>query len=325
MATVPFFDTKAELLTRIRDKGGFVNAHSHLDRAYTVTRRSFALGGRTLREKWALVDDIKRRSTVPMIYDRMAYALEDQIRQGVTAIGSFIDIDEVIGDKAMKAAEKIRASYGKQIRIRYINQTLKGVLDPHAREWFLEGAAFVDIIGGLPGKDEGREEEHLDFIIGEGRRLGKMVHVHVDQLNTAKEEETLLLTKYVAKHHMAGKVVAVHGVSIAAHPKRYREALYAEMKKTGMMLICCPTAWIDSRRTEVPAPSHNAIAPVEELRAAGIPVALGSDNIFDIYKPFSDGDMRTELRVLLESCHYYDIGDLVRIASEFGRKTLGLI
>ena len=57
---------------------------------------------------------------------------------------------------------------------------------------------------------------------------------------------------------------------------------------------------------------------------AGLCVALGSDNIADIYKPFSDGDLMTELRMLLESNHFYDAEELVRIATENGRRVLGL-
>jgi len=69
---------------------------------------------------------------------------------------------------------------------------------------------------------------------------------------------------------------------------------------------------------------HNAIAPVEELFTEKIPVALGTDNIADIYKPFSDGDMWTELRFLLETCCFYDVEELVKIATINGRKVLGL-
>ena len=56
----------------------------------------------------------------------------------------------------------------------------------------------------------------------------------------------------------------------------------------------------------------------------GINVAFGTDNINDIYKPFSDGDLWTELRVMLESCHYYDVEKLSDIATINGLKVLGI-
>ena len=55
-----------------------------------------------------------------------------------------------------------------------------------------------------------------------------------------------------------------------------------------------------------------------------IVVAIGSDNIHDIYKPYSDGDMMFELRLLLEACKIYDVDKLVKIATANGKKVLGL-
>lgn len=320
-----WFDGRTRITDAIAKTGGWTNAHAHLDRAFTLTARSFPLTAKTLKEKWSLVDAIKRRSSVDDIYGRMAAALEHQMAQGVTGIGSFIDVDGVVRDKAIRAAQKIRDRYGSAVRIKFVNQTLKGVLDPDARKWFDIGAQFADIIGGLPGKDAGREGEHLDVVLGTAKRMGKMAHVHVDQFNAPDEEETALLVNKTHEHGMEGKVAAIHGISIAAKDEGRRNALYADMKRAGVTLITCPTAWIDSRRNETLAPTHNAIAPVEELMGQRIPVAIGSDNIGDIYKPFTDGDMWTELRFLLESCHYYDIPGLVRIASSNGRKALGIV
>ena len=58
-------------------------------------------------------------------------------------------------------------------------------------------------------------------------------------------------------------------------------------------------------------PTHNSITPVEEMLKYGLTVAIGSDNIQDVYKPFSDGNMYTELKFLLECLHLYDIDALL--------------
>jgi len=72
------------------------------------------------------------------------------------------------------------------------------------------------------------------------------------------------------------------------------------------------------------APIHNSIAPVEEMIPAGINVAIGTDNIADLLKPFTSGNMWTELRFLLESCRYYNIDELVNIATVNGLKVLDI-
>lgn len=318
------WDLQATLIQQIMQQGGWVNTHTHLDRAYTITPKMLALANKHLHEKWLIVDEIKAKSTVNQIYDRMSFAIEEQIKQGVSVLGSFIDADEIIKDKALKAAAKVKETYKQDIKLIFINQALKGVLSSEARKWFDEAVDFVDIIGGLPAKDAGREEEHLNVLFETAKRLNKMAHVHVDQLNTATETETEVLVQKTKEFGLQGRVVAVHGISLAAHPITYRKKIYKQMKNQGVMLISCPTAWIDARRNEELAVTHNAIAPVEELIEAGVTVGIGTDNIADVYKPFTDGDMWTELRFLLESCHFYELDELVRIATKNGRKILGV-
>lgn len=318
------WDLKPLVLREIGIKGGFTNAHAHIDRAYTITPETLNLANAPLQQKWSMVDTIKRESTVGQIYDRMSACVETMIQQGVTTLGTFIDVDEVVRDKAIRAGSLVRDRYRGDIRIVFVNQTLKGVLTPQAKGWFDVGAGFVDIIGGLPGKDKGREDEHLDVVLGTARAMGKMAHVHVDQLNNPLERETELLTDKTIEHGMGGKVVAIHGISIGTHPVEYRRILYQKMQQAGMMVVSCPTAWIDGQRSEVLAPIHNSITPVEEMIPVGITVGLGTDNIADLYKPFTCGDMWTELRFMLECCRFYDIDNLARIASVNGRRVLGL-
>lgn len=318
------WDLKNLILQNIKANGGWVNAHAHFDRAFTITPENLQTSRRSLKDKWHLLDEIKRTSTTDQIYDRMAAATELMISQKVQAYGTFIDVDEITKDKAIKAAQKIREKYGKQIKIKFINQVLKGVLDKKARQWFDIAAEFADIIGGLPKKDAPREAEHIDYLMTTAKKMGKRVHVHVDQFNSPTEKETELLVDKTIEHGMQGKVAAVHGISIAAHPQDYRNMLYQKIKDAGVTLIVCPTAVIDTKRSEEKAVTHNSIAPVEEMVEAGVDVALGTDNIADLIKPFTDGDIWTELRFLLETCRLYDIDALVKIATVNGRQVLGI-
>lgn len=325
MNKVPYLDLKTELLKKIKKNGGWVNAHAHFDRAYTITKENLHLIDATIAEKWHLNDGIKRNSSVDAIYDRMAYATERMIEQGVTAVGTFIDVDEVVKDKSIKAAIKIRDTYKNDITIKYINQVHKGVLNPTSREWFDVGAQFVDIIGGLPSGDKPNEAKHLDVLLETAKRMNKMVHVHVDQGHTIKKEkETELLAKKTIEHGMEGRVVGIHGISIATHLKPYRTELYKLMKKANLMMITCPLGMLESNPSEDLVPSRNAMLPVDELAPAGITVGLGTDNICDIYVPLANGDMWEELSTLIFGVRYRDFDELVKIASVNGRRTLGL-
>ncbi len=322
------FSFKPLILEEITKNGGWVNAHAHADRAFTVNPDTLDnYRKHSLEEKWDLVDVVKKNATVDDYYRRMSMAIEVMLEQEVKVLGSFVDVDPICEDRALRGAIKAREAYKGKIELVLANQTLKGVIEPSARKWFDVACEQVDIIGGLPKRDErdyGKGAEHIDILLKAGKKQGKLVQVHVDQFNTTEDTETELLAKKTIEHGMEGRVVAIHSISLAAHPKAYRQKVYSLMKQAGMMVIACPVAWIDSPRKEVMQPFHNALTPVDELIQAGIVVALGTDNICDYMVPFCDGNMWQELMLLTTGNRLTDIDAIVKIATTNGRKVLGL-
>ena len=220
---------KSHIRDEIIKKGGWVNAHAHADRAFTMTPEKITVyQNANLQQKWDLVDEVKRNSSVDDYYRRFSQAIELMISQGVTAFGTFVDIDQVCEDRAIIAAHKAREVYKNDIILKFANQTLKGVIEPTAKKWFDIGSEMVDMIGGLPYRDEldyGKGLEAMDILMDKAKSLGKMLHVHVDQFNSPKEKETEQLCDKAIEHGMQGRVVAIHGISIGSHPKEYRLSL----------------------------------------------------------------------------------------------------
>ena len=320
---------KGHIRDEIIKKGGWVNAHAHADRAFTMTPEKITIyQNANLQQKWDLVDEVKRQSSVDDYYRRFSQAIELMISQGVTAFGTFVDIDGVCEDRAIIAAHKAREVYKSDIILKFANQTLKGVIEPTAKKWFDIGSEMVDMIGGLPYRDEldyGKGLEAMDILMDKAKSLGKMLHVHVDQFNTPKEKETEQLCDKAIEYGMEGRVVAIHGISIGAHPKEYRKMLYQKMRDSQMMVIACPMAWIDSGRKEDLQPFHNALTPADELIPEGITVAIGTDNICDYMVPLCEGDMWQELSLLSAGCRFTNLEEMSNIASINGRKVLGLL
>ena len=316
-----------DLLDKISDAGGFVNAHAHFDRAYTIDDKNLQdVVYDHLYHKWLYVDNYKERATLNDFCQNIQTALINQKQMGTTACLSFIDVDSIVGLEAIRAAS-LAKKYAESIGIDFkvATQTLKGIINPYERI-YLDMAldtGVVDIIGSLPGVDKGFEGSHLDIIFELAKRYDKRVHVHVDQLNIATERETEMLARKTMQHGWEGKVTAVHSISLAAHDAIYRHEVYKMSRDAGLSFITCPTAWIDSRRSEIYSPTHNAITPVDEMVGQDLIVAIGSDNIHDIYKPYSTGDMQVELKFLLEATHIYDHEILIKIATENGLKVIG--
>ena len=320
------FDPNDELYNLIMKNGGFCNSHAHLDRAYTITKQNLHdVVYNHLHEKWLYVDQYKASATEAQYYNNITKALVEQISMGTTSCLSFIDIDHVAGYRALRAAHFAKRDFEGQINFKIACQTLKGILGRECKIMLIESLeqGLIDIVGSLPGADKGYEEDHIDYLMRLCKIYNKRLHVHVDQLNTAAEKETEMLARLTMKHGLENKVTAVHSISLSCHPKSYRKEVYKMSQDAGLSFITCPTAWIDSRRTEELTVNHNSVTPVEELLEHDLVVAIGSDNIHDVYKPFSTGNMFTEIKFLLESLHIYDIQTLLNIATKNGTEVIG--
>lgn len=315
---------KDTVLAKIRQNGGWVNCHAHFDRAFTVNLDTLNFANDLMENKWTLVDPMKKASSEEDYAFRIERAVKSMIVQGVTTCATFIDVDQISQLRAIQAAVSIKKKYAGDIQLFLINQVQKGLLDGQARGWAQKALEYVDIVGATPSKDRPQTGEHIDTVLQWAKEAGKMAHVHIDQENNPNEHDTELLARKTIQYGMEGKVVAVHAISVGAQPKEKRKELYKLMKAAGLSVVCSPSAAISMKPLAFKTEIHNSIAPVPELLEAGIPVSLGTDNISDIFQPFVDGDMYMELKMLAESCRFYDIVKLVEIATTNGRYALGI-
>lgn len=318
------YNPLSDLIRRVQNHSGFVNAHAHFDRAYTIQPHMMNKTLDHLFEKWEYVDNFKRKATVGDYFENIKDAVDTQIFLNTQAACTFIDIDPICDYNAITAAKIAQEHFSETFDLVIACQTLKGVLDEQPRKLIENAMDDFQILGGLPAKDEGKEAEHIDQLMYWAKDTGKRIHVHVDQLNHPNEKETELLARKTIQHGLEGMVTAVHAISLAAHPKGYREEVYKICQDAGLSFITCPSAWIDHPRREDLVPSHNALTPVDELLERGLTVAIGSDNICDVYKPFCDGDMINELRLLIDGCKIYDTDALLEICVYNGLEVLGI-
>ena len=317
------WDLKTEMLEEIKQNGGFVNCHAHFDKAYFITREGLEKSMVSMEEKWRMSDGIKKESTVEDIKIRIRRALDFLVAQGCKSTCTFVDAYDVVGHKAIDAALALKKEYKDKINLLIATQPLGGLVDEKALALYEEITAKADIVGGLPSKNRPNDEAHLDALFRIAKKLNKPVHVHIDQENNPNERDTEKLISAVKRHGYQGRTVAIHAISVSAQPKEYRKKIYTEMAELGIAVVVCPSAVLGMRQLDqYLAPVHNSIANVPEMLEAGMLVGLGVDNIADFYEPFVDGDMWIELRIMQEACRYYNLDELVKIASINGAKIL---
>ena len=182
-----YYNPFDELLVAVINAGGFVNAHAHFDRAYTVSKQSMKdVVYSQLQEKWKLVDEYKAYATQKDYEQNITTALLGQEAMNTRKSFSFIDLDPVVGWKAIRAAKSVQAKMS-DLQFKYGFQTLKGVLESSCMKMMEQAVDnnMVDALGSLPAADKD-PQLHLDFLMHLGKRSGLPLHVHVDQNNVQR-------------------------------------------------------------------------------------------------------------------------------------------
>lgn len=311
---VQSWDLHREFLRRVEALGGYACHHAHFDKAYLISVDNLRLGQVDMQKKWHLYDYLKENYTLEDLVTRISRGIDTMISQGVTYCRTLVDADNIVKLLPINAALTVKSLYAERIHFEVGVQPLRGVLEPESRKYFSEACAMADYIGGLPSRDRPTPERHLDYLLQLGRELNKPVDVHVDQENNPEESETELLALKTIEYGLGGRVNAIHAISVAAKPERERKRIIEIVKDAGLGIVVCPSAALSMKQLTKAAPLHNSIAPVPELLEAGVAVYLGVDNIYDLFMPFTDGDMWFEARMLMEACRFYDIDAVARMA-----------
>jgi cytosine/adenosine deaminase-related metal-dependent hydrolase len=311
------WDLRARFLEMVRQRGGWSNHHAHFDKAYLISPANLALGFADMEKKWELYRHLKENYTHEDLVERISRGLQVVVDQGSQYCRTMVDADSIIGLKPIHAALEVKKRFKDKIRFEIGVQPLEGLLQTEASlAQYLEACKLADFCGGLPSKDRGQEEKHLDIVMKAAKEMGKMVEVHVDQENNPLQNETELLCLKTIEHGMQGRVYGIHSISVSAKEEIEQDRIIALCKKADVGIVICPSAALSMKMLPMQSPLHNSIGPFVKLKNAGVRTYLGIDNIADLFMPVVDGDMWTEVRMLMEACRHYDLDDVADWATK---------
>lgn len=347
-------------LSMVQGKGGFYNAHAHLDRADTllddylghINTSPLEASFQPLSVKQNLVGDLHRglAYTEDDLRKRMARVVERLMAYGTTGLASCIDVSPDLPEEGMLAfrvAREIKAEFADRIKIYLAPNPIFGFKEGTNRwEVFEKAAEQADFLSCLPEKDDYSDfakrdgkigyRTHLRRVMELAYKLGKELHLHLDQGNDPREQGTKTLIeglRWLDKPVIAGQVLPtvwiIHCISSSAYSEEEFSEVIQGLLEHNIGVIVCPTAAISMRQYRpLQAPIHNSIARVLELIKAKVPVLIGTDNIADVFVPQSDGDMLTEIKMLGHAIRFPTPHVLAELAAgetlnEIGRAAVG--
>jgi cytosine/adenosine deaminase-related metal-dependent hydrolase len=319
------------LEVQVRAFGGWVNAHTHLDRANTFAPEYLhhanidpvGAAGLSLQVKQILVGELHKGLAYrpDNLYARMRAELDRLVALGQREVTSFIDATPDIGLTAIEIAARLREEYRDRVRLRIAVSPIFGFKNPRDNpdrwETYRQAAEIADVLGGLPARDRGEGrvgfDGHVRMILELGKALGKPVHLQVDQDNDPREDETEQLVqavRWLGSPQVPGEqgptVWAVHAISPSCYDEERFYRLVDNLLAYNVGIISCPTAALSMfQHRPLLAPIHNSIARLLEMLAAGVPVRIGTDNICDIFIPNGDGSVRSEVWVAATALRFY--------------------
>jgi len=277
-------DAKGNLVTE-----SYVNGHLHLDKVYTLemvgqdaldSYHGAGMGGAmTAIEQAARVKDNYDES---WIIENVRRAALLAVKYGNTHIRAFADVDTRGKLEGAKALIKAREEFKDRVEIQVVAFPQDGVVrDPGAAEYVEEALKMgADVVGGIPWIEFTDEDarSHVDQMVKLAVKYNKPVSMLVDDAGDPNLRTTEYLAVQAIKHGLIGKVTAQHARAMALYPEPTYRKLEALLLKAGMGLVSDPQT----------GPLH---ARVQDLYAAGVPVALGQDDIADAYYPFGRNNM----------------------------------
>ncbi len=261
---------------------GFVEGHCHLDFSlYGDAWQPYRAGpnGFVVRERVAFQRE--NLAQAAPLAERARKHVDLSLAHGTTQMRSHVMVDSQIGLGHLEVLLDVREEYRGRIDIEFVAFPQNGILTDPGTAALLDDAvvAGCELVGGLdPASFDRNIEGHLDVVFGIAEKRGVGVDIHLHDGGTLGIFEIEQIAARTAALGLGGQVAVSHAYSLGEVPEALLQRTAATLAKAGVAIMTI-------------APPNGPFPPVAPLRAAGVTVFSGSDNIRDSWWPYGDGDM----------------------------------
>jgi cytosine deaminase len=260
---------------------GLVDGHVHLDttflgdtwRAHQPCSNGFSVAERlTIQKKW-----LKEGAHVGR---RAAALIERAVACGTTTMRTHVEIDVDLGLDMLDEIVVLRQRYSDAISIQIVGLPRGLVCRPGTLDLMEEAMGRgVDIVGGVdPASFEGDVGLHLDRVFDLAQRFGTGVDLHLHDFGMSGIVQLDAIAERTRALGMQGKVAVAHAYALGSSPDHAVQSSADKLAEAGVAIM-------------TNAPGNLPIPPVLDLRAAGVNVFAGNDDIRDSWWPYGDADM----------------------------------
>ena len=266
-----------------------VDGHIHLDKTHWGAPRLPHVEGRGVRERIA-AERVERHRVALPIEARAAALIRTLIANGATRARSHVDIDNDVGLANLEAVLRVRDAFRDWIDIQLVAFPQSGVTTEKGAPDLIAAAlsAGADLVGGLdPAGFDGDVKGQLDIVFRLAERFGKGIDIHLHDSGKTGAAELRDIAERTIAAGMQGRVAVSHAFALGSIvPDVFAETADTLARAEVAIMTSCPPS--------APVP------PVGRLRARGVTLFAGSDNIRDCWSPYGNGDMLDRAAIIAE-------------------------
>jgi cytosine deaminase len=271
----------------------FVDCHFHMDATLTLGEPRLNQSG-TLLEGIALWGELKPRLTHEKVAERALRYCDLAVAQGLLAIRSHVDVcdDRLL---AVEALLDVRAKVKPYLDLQLVAFPQDGYLrSPSAARNLARALDLgVDVVGGIPHFErtmaDGAASVTALCEIAAGR--GLRIDLHCDESDDPMSRHVETLAAEAHRLGLGDRATGSHLTSMHSMDNYYVSKLLPLIAESGMNAIANPLINLTLQGRHDSYPRRRGITRIAEMRAHGIPVALGQDCVMDPWYGLGQADM----------------------------------
>lgn len=295
----------------------WIEAHAHLDKAHLG---NLPLADGTLTGAIAAVEGDRPQRTAEDLRRRMEFALTCAYVHGTKVIRTHLDLPPTHRDMVLTVFRELQEVWQGRLLLQPVSLVDAAVfLTPEGERLADRLAAMGGVLGALA-----LDDENLPAALGQmltlAQERGLDVDFHADENGDPFSDALRHIANAVLRSEFPGRVLCGHCCSLTVQPEAVAAETIARVKAAGIGVVSLPACNLYLQdRTPGWTPRWRGIPPLHELKAAGIPVAIGHDNCRDPFYPYGDQDLLQAwaIAVLVGHLHPKEwIGSITRTAAD---------
>lgn len=292
----------------------FVDGHIHLDKSFVGDAWKPHMQADTLRDRLAIEKSLLAQAR-PMA-ERACALIEQAAMFGTVAMRCHVDVDATTGLSHLRAVMDARSQWQDWIDIEIVAFPQAGVTSCPGTAALLDAAMLegANVVGGIdPTTFDGDAKGQLDIVFAIAEKRGVKVDIHLHEPGLQGIEQLLRIAERTRALGMGGYVAVSHAYALGEVPEDV-------MGRTAHVLADAGVAIMTN------APGDRPFPPILPLRAAGVHVFAGNDNIRDAWWPYGNGDMLQRANLIGYRSGFYTDSELLialDMATHAGAAVLG--